>query len=134
LPLLRADQVRMKQVLLNLMSNAVKFTEAGGRVGVSAVVEEDGIVLSVEDNGIGMKREDIEIALLPFRQIDGTLTRRFDGTGLGLPLAKALVELHGGRLEIESAPAIGTTVRVHLPRERLLQSDTFVPKPTRQFA
>jgi PAS domain S-box-containing protein len=119
LPRIRSDQVRFRQILLNLMSNAVKFTPAGGRVSVSASIEADGAVIAVEDSGIGMKAEDIAIALEPFRQIDGPLSRRFDGTGLGLPLAKALVELHGGRLEIQSAPAAGTLVRIRLPLERM---------------
>ena len=119
LPRIRSDQVRFQQILLNLMSNAVKFTPAGGRVSVSASIEADGAVIAVEDSGIGMKAEDIAIALEPFRQIDGPLSRRFDGTGLGLPLAKALVELHGGRLEIQSAPAAGTLVRIRLPLERM---------------
>ncbi len=119
LPFIRSDQLRFQQILLNLMSNAVKFTPAGGCVRVSAAIEADGAVIAVEDTGIGMKKEDIAIALEPFRQIDGPQNRRFVGTGLGLPLAKALVELHGGRLDIESAPGAGTTVRVRLPSERI---------------
>ena len=118
LPSIRSDQVRFQQILLNLMSNAVKFTPAGSRVSVSASVEADGAVIAVEDSGIGMKAEDIAIALEPFRQ-SMDLSRRFDGTGLGLPLAKALVELHGGRLGIQSAPATGTLVRIRLPLERM---------------
>jgi PAS domain S-box-containing protein len=119
LPLIRSDRIRFQQILLNLMSNAVKFTPSGGRVSLSASIEADGAVITVQDTGIGMKAEDIPIALEPFRQIDGALSRRFDGTGLGLPLAKALVELHGGRLEIQSAPAEGTMVRILLPLERM---------------
>jgi PAS domain S-box-containing protein len=122
LPLLRSDQLRFRQILLNLMSNGVKFTPSGGHVRVSAVLDGAGVVIAVEDTGIGMKAEDIPVALEPFRQIDGALSRRFDGTGLGLPLAKALVELHGGALEIESAPSAGTTVRLHLPLERVIHS------------
>lgn len=122
LPLIRADEMRFRQILLNLMSNAVKFTPAGGRVRVSAWLEADGAVIAVEDTGIGMKSDDIKIALEPFRQIDGVLSRRFDGTGLGLPLAKGLVELHGGRLDIESAPNEGTIVRVLLPRDRVINA------------
>lgn len=120
LPFIRSDQLRFQQILLNLMSNAVKFTPAGGRVTLSASIENDGAVIAVEDTGIGMKEEDIAIALEPFRQIDGPQNRRFVGTGLGLPLAKALVELHGGRLDIQSAPAAGTTVRIRLPAERIV--------------
>jgi len=119
-PLLRFDPIRFRQILLNLMSNAVKFTPAGGHVSVSASVAKDAIVIAVADTGIGMRREDIAIALKPFRQIDSALSRRFDGTGLGLPLAKALTELHGGTLEIESAPGEGTTVRLRLPHERII--------------
>ncbi len=122
LPPLRLDPMRFQQILLNLMSNAVKFTPAGGRVTVTAGMERDGAVIAVEDTGVGMKAEDIATALEPFGQIEGPLTRRFDGTGLGLPLAKALVELHGGRLEIASAPGEGTTVRIRLPPERIVHA------------
>jgi len=120
LPPIRADQLRFQQILLNLMSNAVKFTPAGGRVRVSAAVGPDGIVVAIADTGIGMKPEEIAIALEPFRQIEGPQTRRFTGTGLGLPLAKALLELHGGELAIESAPGVGTTVRLRLPAARVI--------------
>ena len=122
LPPIRADQVRFQQILLNLMSNAVKFTPSGGRVRVSAAIEADRLAITVADTGIGMRPEDVAIALEPFRQIDGPLSRRYDGTGLGLPLAKALVELHGGRLEIESAPGAGTLVRICLPLGRVVSA------------
>jgi len=122
LPLIRSDQLRLQQILLNLMSNAVKFTPAGGRVIVTAAVEAEGAVIAIRDTGIGMRQEDIAIALEPFRQIEGAFTRRFAGTGLGLPLAKALVELHGGRLDVESAPRVGTTVRIRLPAERMMSA------------
>jgi len=122
LPLIRCDAVRFRQILLNLMSNAVTFTPAGGSTTVSAAVEGSFAVIVVADTGIGMREEEIAIALQPFRQVSGsandTLTRRFAGTGLGLPLAKALVELHGGTLAIESAPQRGTTVCIRLPLER----------------
>jgi signal transduction histidine kinase len=120
LPSVRADAVRLKQIMLNLLSNAVKFTPAGGRVTLFAAADTSGIVIAIRDTGIGMKAADIPIALEPFRQVDGALSRRYEGTGLGLPLAKRLAELHGGRLEIESAPNRGTTVRVHLPAERVI--------------
>ena len=122
LPLIRSDRICLQQILLNLLSNAVKFTPTGGRVSLSAAIAAEGAVITVEDTGIGMRPEDIPIALQPFRQIDGALSRRFDGTGLGLPLTKALVELHGGRLEIQSAPAAGTMVRVLLPLERMAEA------------
>jgi signal transduction histidine kinase len=122
LPLIRCDALRFRQILLNLMSNAVKFTPPGGFASVAAAIEDGFVIITVADTGIGMREEDIAIALEPFRQVsnDGgnTLTRRFGGTGLGLPLAKTLVELHGGTLAIESAPRRGTKVRVRLPLER----------------
>ncbi len=116
LPLLRGDEVRIKQVLLNLLSNAVKFTPAGGAVTVTATPHESGgVALAVADTGIGMSAEEIEEALKPFRQIDGSLSRRHEGTGLGLPLAKSLVELHGGRLRIDSRKGHGTTILAVFP-------------------
>jgi signal transduction histidine kinase len=122
LPPIRSDALRLRQILLHLLSNGVKFTPAGGHVRVSAAVVGDVVLIAVEDNGIGMRAEDIAVALEPFRQIDanqgGAFTRRFDGAGLGLPLAKSLVELQGGTLEIMSAPAVGTTVYIRLPVER----------------
>jgi signal transduction histidine kinase len=119
LPPIFSDALRLRQILLNLMSNAVKFTPAGGTVRVSAAIAGDCILVAVADTGIGMRPEEIALALEPFRQLrrgaGDPFVRRFDGTGLGLPLAKALVELHGGTLDIESALDAGTTVRVRLP-------------------
>jgi PAS domain S-box-containing protein len=121
LPLLAADELRLKQIVLNLVSNAVKFTPAGGRVSVAASAADGGMTITVADTGIGMRAEDIPVALEPFRQVDDALNRRFQGTGLGLPLAKMLTELHGGALEIASEPNRGTVVRVRLPDSRVLQ-------------
>jgi PAS domain S-box-containing protein len=121
LPRLFADEVKLKQVLLNLLSNAVKFTPQGGKVtvGIHHAPGQD-LVLSVADTGIGMRAEDIPLALSPFGQVAGAFARNHDGLGLGLPLARHLTELHQGRLEIESRSGMGTTVRVHLPAERLI--------------
>jgi len=122
LPLLRGDELRLKQIVLNLLSNAVKFTPVGGRIALSARTTADGgIVLAVIDTGIGMKPEEIPIALQPFRQIDSALNRRYEGTGLGLPLARTLVELHDGILNISSTPGQGTTVTVVLPATRVIR-------------
>ncbi len=115
-----ADSQKLLQTLLNLLSNAIKFTPAGGRVALRTGIDGDGAYrLSVSDTGIGMSAEDQQIALAPFGQVDSSLARRYEGTGLGLPLSKALVELHGGRLEIDSAPDAGTTVHVVLPADRV---------------
>ncbi|MBI3709981.1 MAG: PAS-domain containing protein [Proteobacteria bacterium] len=121
LPRLSADETKMKQILLNLLSNAIKFTPNGGRVTVGAHRANDhSLVIFVTDTGIGMRAEDIPIAMQPFRQIENAITRKHAGTGLGLPLTKSLVELHGGVMMIESQPNVGTTVTIRLPPSRLL--------------
>jgi signal transduction histidine kinase len=113
LPLLRADKRRVKQILLNLLSNAVKFTPEGGEVRVEAGLGQDGgIEIRVFDTGIGMKPDEIERALRPFEQIDTGLNRKYEGTGLGLPLVERLARLNGGKLRIESEPDQGTCARV----------------------
>ncbi len=129
LPYIRADEIRIKQILLNLLSNAVKFTQPGGRVRVTAGLLPGGeFEIAVADTGIGMSAEQIEIALQPFRQLDNGLARQSQGTGLGLPLVKAFTELHGGRLRIRSVPREGTTVAVILPPGRV-QAATDAPAP-----
>jgi signal transduction histidine kinase len=123
LPLVRCDEVRMRQILLNLLSNAVKFAKAPGRVVCRVAADScAGVTIAIEDTGIGMSPSEIEVALQPFGQIDKGLTRPREGSGLGLPIAKAMVELHGGGLEIRSAPGIGTTVVVRLPKDRIVES------------
>ncbi|MDB6090203.1 MAG: hypothetical protein JWN85_2987, partial [Gammaproteobacteria bacterium] len=125
LPNLFADRLRFKQVLLNLCSNAIKFTPPGGSVHVTANYGEDGsFVLAVRDTGIGMAPEQIPMALEPFRQIASPLARNTEGTGLGLALVKSLVECHDGTLEIESALNRGTTVRLVLPPSRTVRRRT----------
>jgi signal transduction histidine kinase len=109
----------MKQVLLNLVGNAVKFTPEGGRVRVSWFVDASGVVVRVSDTGIGIEPRDLEKVMTPFGQADSGLARKYEGSGLGLPLAKAMVELHGGVLLLQSTPGRGTTVTVTLPLERL---------------
>ncbi len=122
LPKIDADARRLKQVLINLLANAVKFTPPGGRVSVEAGLAPDGGArLVVRDTGIGMRPEDIPRAFEPFSQVDNALSRRFEGTGLGLPLSRKLVELHGGTLAIESLVDHGTTVTVTLPPSRTLR-------------
>nr|WP_255575316.1 PAS-domain containing protein [Caldovatus aquaticus] len=126
LPRLRADERRLRQVLLNLISNAVKFTPRGGSVTLSAAIEPatGDLLFRVADTGIGMPREDIPRAFEPFTQLDDSLARRFGGSGLGLPLSRALVEAQGGGLTLESAPGAGTVATVRLPRARLLPLGT----------
>lgn len=113
---LKADARAIKQVLLNFLTNAVKFTPEGGRVRVSSRLAADGaLCLSVADSGIGMKPSDIAVALSPFGQIDSKLARKHQGTGLGLPISKSLMELHGGAIEIDSEPGVGTTMTARFP-------------------
>jgi signal transduction histidine kinase len=118
-----ADPVKTRQILLNLLSNAMKFTPSGGTVALAA--DEHGaeaVELVVTDTGIGMRAEDIPVALAPFGQIESGLARKYEGTGLGLPLTKILTELHGGELLIDSRPGSGTRVRVRLPRRAAMQA------------
>ncbi|MEO1293534.1 MAG: ATP-binding protein, partial [Pseudomonadota bacterium] len=120
LPTMVLDERRLKQVILNLISNAVKFTPPGGTITVSAALyDERGVCISVRDTGIGMTEAEIPRALSKFGQIDGELSRQHDGTGLGLPIAKSLIEMHGGSLEIRSKKGKGTEVQVWLPPERI---------------
>ncbi len=118
-----ADERKLKQILINLLSNAVKFTPGGGRVALEAAVDGDGsFVIGIADSGIGIAPEDIASALTPFGQVESDLNRRYEGTGLGLPITKALVELHDGTLDLESEVGVGTTVTVRLPAARVREA------------
>jgi signal transduction histidine kinase len=119
LPPVWADQRAMKQILLNLLSNAVKFTPEG-EIKLRVERAADGTVrFSVCDTGIGIAPVDIPRAMAVFGQVDGALNRKYDGTGLGLPLSRALAEMHGGRLDLQSELGVGTVVTVELPPERI---------------
>ncbi len=121
LPLLHADKRMIKQIILNLLSNAIKFTSKGGRITVSAYVNpEGGIEMAISDTGIGIARKNIKKAMAPFGQIDSETARKHKGTGLGLPLVKDQVELHGGSMDIASEVGKGTTVTVKFPRQRTI--------------
>ena len=117
------DRLRLRQVLINLLSNAAKFTGADGRITVAAEIDRDGrLVIEVADTGIGMSAEEIPLALEEFTQLDNSMVKRFEGTGIGLPLANKLVEMHGGSLRIESAKNIGTQVFLTLPAGRVVDA------------
>ena len=116
LPPVRADRLALRQVLLNLVSNALKFSEAGDRVELRAVAGGDSLQISVVDEGIGIDAADLRRVLEPFEQVRSNRQRTLvKGTGLGLPLSKGLVELHGGRLWIDSSLGAGTSVSFTLP-------------------
>jgi len=118
LPHVFADARRIKQIFLNILSNAVKFTPPGGEVSVAIDQLCGGLRVKISDTGIGISEADIPRAFERFGQIDSRLSRKYEGTGLGLPLTKQLVELHGGTLTLESKPNVGTTVTILLPAER----------------
>ncbi|MDX1483909.1 MAG: ATP-binding protein [Alphaproteobacteria bacterium] len=118
---LDADEKKFRQIVINLVSNAIKFTPEGGSVSISTCLEEDGrFRMTVADTGIGIEPENIANVLEAFTQVDSTLARKYEGTGLGLPITKALVELHGGTLGIESEVGMGTRAIVHLPATRVV--------------
>ncbi|MDH3230560.1 MAG: CHASE domain-containing protein [Alphaproteobacteria bacterium] len=121
MPALFADERALKQIILNLLSNAIKFTPRKGYVTVSASFDRDrGLFVNISDTGIGISDHDLQTILKPFIQVDSSLARKYEGTGLGLTLTKSLVELHGGVLEIESQLGRGTTVSAVFPPERAI--------------
>jgi two-component system cell cycle sensor histidine kinase PleC len=119
-PVLRVDRRSLKQVLINLLGNAVKFTPDGGRIAVTARVSSDGVAIVVTDSGIGIPRERIDDLGKPFSQVESGMARRHGGSGMGVFISKALVERHGGKLGIDSSLGNGTTVTIKLPLDRLM--------------
>jgi signal transduction histidine kinase len=117
---IKADERVLRRVLANLISNAVKFTPPDGKIRLSAGHAADGSIdVTVQDDGIGIRRADLQKVMAMFEQADGDLNRRYEGLGLGIPLSKALIELHGGRLSMISEPSHGTSVAIHLPPDRV---------------
>lgn len=120
MPQLLADERLLKQILINLLSNSIKFTDKGGTVRVRAEREATGVIaISVADTGIGISEEDLPKVMEPFRQADSALSRKYEGTGLGLPLVKSFVELHRGVFELRSQLGVGTTATIRFPRDRV---------------
>lgn len=121
-------QRMVRQVLINVLSNAIKFTERGGSVSVRTECRANGnFAISIVDTGIGMTSDEIKLALTPFGQSDNALTRKHSGTGLGLPLAKAMMDMHGGRLLVRSTAGVGTTIMLIFPASRVSQVSPGVP-------
>jgi signal transduction histidine kinase len=123
LPRLQADDLKIKQVLINLLSNAVKFTPPDGHVTMRAELEANGgFAIEIADTGIGIAAEDIPKVFTPFSQLNANVSRQVQGTGLGLPLARALVQLHGGTLTLASEVGKGTVVIARLPASRVVRN------------
>jgi len=121
LPLLRADELRTRQILFNLIGNAVKFTPLGGRIDICVDADPfDGLRLAVSDTGTGIAPEDLTRVVEPFVQAGGAVNHRQSGTGLGLPAVKAIIELHGGVFELNSTIGCGTEAAVVFPPERMV--------------
>jgi signal transduction histidine kinase len=126
----QGDERLLRQVALNLISNSMKFTPSGGRVTISVSVSlRDGVLLKVQDTGIGIAKENIERVLRPFEQVESSLARSHGGTGLGLPYSKKVIEIHGGSLVLESALNRGTTVTVRLPARRVFANAPAASEP-----
>jgi signal transduction histidine kinase len=117
--IIRGDDLRIRQIVTNLVANAVKFTPAGGRVDVSVGRDGSGLVLEVRDTGIGIAMQDVGRVFEPFVQADGGMNKRHQGTGLGLAITRRLVELHGGTISVKSAPGEGSVFTVRFPVERI---------------
>jgi PAS domain S-box-containing protein len=115
-PDIPGDFMKLKQVLLNILSNAIKFTPAGGRIETRVAFDTNTAMIVISDTGVGIAADDLERVTLPFFQVENTLSRKFAGSGLGLSIARELINLHGGRLEIDSTEGQGTTVKITLPR------------------
>ncbi len=127
---IRADEKRIRQILLNLVSNAVKYTPSGGRVAIAVLLEDGAPTIRVSDTGIGIEEKDLERVLEAFVQIENQANRQSIGTGLGLPLTRKLAELHGGTLTLSSRPGAGTTITIALPGDRLVRdADAAEPSP-----
>ena len=121
LPALLADERRVKQILINLLANAIKFTPRDGKVALKVKIDGDGrMIFIVSDTGIGIAADNIQKVMSVFGQADGSLARKYEGAGLGLPLSKNLAKMHGGDMVVKSKPGVGTTVTVHFPKERLI--------------
>ena len=132
---INADPKRLKQALLNLLSNSIKFTPDGGTVSIEVRISElyDKVIIIVKDTGIGMAQKDIPKALSVFYQIDNKLNRKYEGTGLGLPLTKKLVELMDGGFDISSKENVGTTITLTFPYQKEQSNDLFLQEDQKKL-
>jgi signal transduction histidine kinase len=120
-PLLRGDERKTLQIVLNLVTNAIKFSPDGGRIAIACRVEpRQGMSITVTDTGVGIAPDDLDRVLEAFEQVDNSLSRKQQGTGLGLPLVRAMMELHGGTFALSSTVGVGTEAKITFPRDRLV--------------
>jgi two-component system cell cycle sensor histidine kinase PleC len=122
MPALLADRRGLKQVLINLLGNAAKFTPDGGRIGVSAGLRDGFLEIAIADTGIGVPKDRIPDLGKPFMRVENVMSQRYQGSGMGLFISKALIERHGGSMRIESAPGEGTTVTMLIPASRVISA------------
>ncbi len=128
-----ADKVKFKQILYNILSNAIKFSPEGGKVNIAAKVQEDMVEISVKDDGIGIHEADYERVFQPFVQIDESISKKYGGIGLGLALVKKFVELHGGKVWVKASPGKGSTFTFSLPitpENKIKEKEVITPPPT----
>jgi hypothetical protein len=118
MPAIKADMIKFKQIVYNLVSNAIKFSDNGGTVTIGGDVSDDFMHISVKDRGIGISPENLDNLFHPFFQVDASVSRKYGGVGLGLPLVKNFTEMHGGYVRVESKEGEGSTFTVSLPFER----------------
>ncbi len=128
IPLVHADENRIQQILFNLIGNAVKFTEKG-KITLSSEIKEENVVFRVSDTGMGIPKEKFDSIFKSFEQLDGSDTRNYGGTGLGLAVTKQLVELHGGSISVESTPGLGSTFSFDLPRSKVNGDNRLISTP-----
>lgn len=132
-PDIRSEDKLVRQMVINLLSNAIKFTPKDGRITIySAPLGEEGLQIVVEDTGIGMDEKDIPIALEPFAQVDQDLSRKFEGTGLGLPLVNSIMKMHGGVLTLHSKPGEGTKAILEFPGSAVIRNPVSDKAPTKE--
>ena len=130
LPVIWADELRLTQVVSNLLANGIKFSPAGSRILVRGAEEGDGVTIDVVDSGIGIALEDLPKLFLKFQQLDSSNTRKAGGTGLGLVISKGIIEEHGGRIWVESEKGKGSTFSFWIPLQPAAQKKTELPEAT----
>jgi signal transduction histidine kinase len=134
IPVIIIDKDRIAQVFMNLINNAIKFTDPGGAIEVELSGNADNAIIKFKDNGIGIKREDQEMLFSPFQQVDSSYARKYEGSGLGLAISKRIVTYHGGKIWVESEPGKGSTFIFTIPYNYETKTDILQPNPIKKAA